>query len=137
MLRISAALAWVCLGSVPLNSAATSFVVSAALARLCRAPTSLTLMLRTFTDLVQALWAAGPLGTTGLGTTAVGQLEGRLEPWMLRRLVGTSLLALLRWRSFGLYVLAVGLLRPVLGIRKHVCVGCRVLARSPVHLRPV
>ena len=67
------------------------------------------------------------------------QLEGRLERWMLRRLVvrRTSLLALLRWRSFGLYVLAVGLLRPVLGLRKHVRMGCHVLARPPVYLRSI
>ena len=65
------------------------------------------------------------------------QLEGRLERWMLRRLVvrWTRLLALLRRRSSGLHVLAVGLLRPVLGLRKPVRVGCDVLARSPVHLR--
>ena len=66
------------------------------------------------------------------------QLAGRLERWMLRRLVvrRTRLLALLRRRPFGLYVLAVGFLRPVLGLRKSVRVGFHVLARSPVRLRP-
>jgi hypothetical protein len=43
VLRISAALAWVCLGSVPLTSVAVIFVISAA----CRAATSLTLTPRT------------------------------------------------------------------------------------------
>jgi hypothetical protein len=46
VLRISAALAWVCLGSVPLTSVAVIFVVSAT----CRGATSLTLTPRIFTD---------------------------------------------------------------------------------------
>ena len=63
------------------------------------------------------------------------QLERRLEPRM-GRLVRTSLLALLLRQSFCLCALAVRLLRPILGLRKSVRVGCHVLARSSVRLRP-
>src|SRR5262249_17017231 len=62
-------------------------------------------------------------------------LEERVERRM-GRLVRTRFLALLFRQFLGLHVLALRIVRAVLGIRRYIRLGCHILARSLLRLRP-
>ena len=112
-------------------SAARRFAALASAAHSCAALTSVARSCVALASVALARWPVGPLGTSGAIIIITGGPGGTADG-----ADGDDLLALLLRRPFRLHALALRLLRSVLGLWRYFRLGCHVLARSRLRLRP-